>query len=82
ETGKTHQIRVQMAHVGAPIVGDLRYGDETSDAKLFGGAPPRLFLHAARITFKHPHTHAPLTINATVPQEFARIMAGKDKNAA
>jgi 23S rRNA pseudouridine955/2504/2580 synthase len=76
DTGKTHQIRVQMAHVGAPVVGDVRYGDAAADAKLFGGAPPRLFLHACRVSFRHPHTRKSLTIKAPVPQEFAEVIRG------
>jgi len=76
ETGRTHQIRVQMAHVGAPIVGDVRYGDGALDAKLSGGPPSRLFLHAYRISLQHPHTKKSLTIRAPVPEEFAGIMRG------
>ncbi|MBN1576618.1 MAG: RluA family pseudouridine synthase [Chitinispirillaceae bacterium] len=77
ETGKTHQIRVQMAHVGSPIVGDVRYGDGALDAKLPSGPPSRLFLHAHRLSLKHPQTQKPLTIKATVPKEFAGIMGGE-----
>jgi RluA family pseudouridine synthase len=74
ETGKTHQIRVQLAHVGSPIVGDVRYGDSALDAACAGGPPKRLFLHACRISLKHPQTHRPLTIKAALPEEFSRIM--------
>jgi RluA family pseudouridine synthase len=74
ETGKTHQIRVQMAHVGAPIVGDVRYGNPQLDAKLPRGASKRLYLHAYRISLKHPHTGKPLTIKAPLPGEFTEIM--------
>ncbi len=74
DTGKTHQIRVHMAHIGAPVVGDLRYGDCTADNKLFGGPPPRLFLHAYRISFRHPYTNRPITIKAPIPSEFSEIM--------
>jgi len=74
ETGKTHQIRVQMAHVGAPIVGDVRYGDEAKDAALFKGKHSRLYLHAHRLVFKHPHTRKSITIIAPVPAEFAALV--------
>jgi 23S rRNA pseudouridine955/2504/2580 synthase len=77
ETGKTHQIRVQMAHVGAPVVGDVRYGDAAADAKLFGGPAPRLFLHAFRVVLRHPHTGKPLTVKAPVPEVFTEIMSGR-----
>jgi len=75
ETGKTHQIRVQMAHVGAPIIGDVRYGDSQLDNRLFGGKhSPRLFLHAARLSFKHPDTKKSVTVKAPLPDEFLSIM--------
>jgi len=76
ETGKTHQIRVQMAHVGAPIVGDERYGDRTLDAAMLKGKTDRLYLHAFRLNFRHPHTGKNLTITAPVPNEFAAIVRG------
>ena len=54
-TGKTHQIRVQAAESGFPILGDT----------LYGGTPAtRVFLHAAEISFTHPATGAPVTFNA------------------
>ena len=77
ETGKTHQIRVQMAEVKAPIIGDVRYGREDADRKLFGGNPaPRLFLHAHRLSLRHPHTGKSLTIKAPVPEPFSRLISG------
>ncbi len=81
ETGKTHQIRVQMAHVGAPVVGDVRYGDPSLDAHLSNCTPHRLFLHAYRITFNHPHTRSPLTIKAPLPEEFTEVMRGRGGEA-
>ena len=75
ETGKTHQIRVHLAHIGAPIAGDVRYGDQAADKRVFGGRPPRLYLHAHRISFKHPHTRKNITIKAPVPEDFARLFS-------
>ena len=51
ETGRTHQIRVHLAHVGHPIAGDERYGDEEANAAAKKLGLPRLFLHAQSIAF-------------------------------
>lgn len=67
ETGRTHQVRVQLAAAGCPIVGDLQYG---------GPAALRMFLHAERIALSHPATGAPLTLLAPVPYEFRAWLAG------
>jgi RluA family pseudouridine synthase len=77
-TGRTHQIRVHMAHIGCPVVGDVRYGDPARDAALFkrGGVNKRLYLHANSISFSHPQTGKNLTLTAPVPEEFVRIMGG------
>jgi RluA family pseudouridine synthase len=72
-TGKTHQIRVHMSHLKAPIIGDDRYGDPRLDEKIFAsaGLPKRLYLHAHKLTFPHPKTGKPMTVTAPVPKEFA-----------
>ncbi len=63
ETGRTHQIRVQVAETGAAIAGDRMYG---------GAAAPRLMLHAARLEIRHPTSGEPLEIRAPVPAELER----------
>ncbi|MDG5814114.1 RluA family pseudouridine synthase [Chitinispirillales bacterium ANBcel5] len=75
-TGRTHQIRVQMSYLKAPVVGDVRYGDSTLDKVLFSQKtiPNRLYLHAHKLTFPHPHTKKTLRIEATIPEEFLRIL--------
>lgn len=70
ETGKTHQIRVHMAHVNAPIVGDDRYGSQELDATLPDTIKKRLYLHAYRISFKHPVKGKKIVLEAPLPQEF------------
>ncbi|MCU0608812.1 MAG: RluA family pseudouridine synthase [Chitinispirillaceae bacterium] len=75
DTGKTHQIRVHLAHCGAPIVGDVRYGDRAADRVLYARRPeirPRLFLHAHKIVLPDGNRRQ-LVIKAPVPDEFRRI---------
>jgi 23S rRNA pseudouridine1911/1915/1917 synthase len=66
ETGRTHQIRVHLKHIGKPILGDSIYGNETLNNKL--GAD-RQFLHAHRLSFRHPITSQLLNIEAPLPQD-------------
>jgi 23S rRNA pseudouridine955/2504/2580 synthase len=75
-TGRTHQIRVHMAHIGCPVVGDVRYGDQEKDRRLFskGGIVRRLYLHAGVISFIHPADGRRLTLTVPEPDEFAAIM--------
>ena len=63
ETGRTHQIRVHMAHIGHPLTGDFLYG--TEDPALI----PRPALHAAELAFNHPITGRPMAFTAPLPQD-------------
>jgi 23S rRNA pseudouridine955/2504/2580 synthase len=77
DTGKTHQIRIHLAHVGAPVVGDTRYGDAALDLALVSrraDAAHRLYLHAQKIEVPAPSGGKILTIRAPLPDEFKRIM--------
>lgn len=69
KTGRTHQIRVHLAHLGYPIAGDDKYGDFALNRKLVGEGLKRMFLHAWRIRFPHPVSGAPMTIEAPLPKE-------------
>ncbi|TWG85480.1 23S rRNA pseudouridine955/2504/2580 synthase [Cupriavidus gilardii J11] len=73
KTGRTHQIRVHLAQLGFPIVGDDKYGDfAVNKALARSGAKPgikRMFLHAHRLTFIHPASGEPLTVSAPLPAE-------------
>lgn len=60
-TGVRHQIRVHLAHAGHPVCGDSLYG---------GSAAPRLMLHAAALTLRHPIDGRPLSINSPPPGDF------------
>ncbi len=63
-TGRTHQIRVHMAAIGHPVVGDARYG--TADKRLGSG---RFFLHAFRLAFTHPRDGARLEFRSPLPDD-------------
>ncbi len=63
ETGRTHQIRVHMAAIGHPVVGDPQYGGR------LGYDLGRQFLHAARLTFSHPVTGEPLDVSSPLPED-------------
>ena len=64
-TGRTHQIRVHLAHAGYPIVGDEKYGDFALNREL----KQRLLLHAARLSFKHPVSGETLKFESPLPAE-------------
>jgi tRNA pseudouridine32 synthase/23S rRNA pseudouridine746 synthase len=69
-TGRRHQIRVHLYHIGHPILGDLRYGDRARQERF-----PRLMLHALDIAFALPSGER-VTIAAPVPRSFEDILAG------
>jgi RluA family pseudouridine synthase len=75
-TGKTHQIRIHLAHVKSPIVGDVRYGSADLDKPFFAHAniERRLYLHAMRIEVPHPKNGRVITIKAPMPEAFKRAM--------
>jgi 23S rRNA pseudouridine1911/1915/1917 synthase len=70
ETGRTHQIRVHLAAIGHPVVGDPTYGGVRS-----GIHPPRPFLHAARLEFSHPVTGEAMAFESKLPADLADIEA-------
>ena len=80
ETGRTHQIRVHLLHLGHPVVGDRTYAPERH--KGFGGPErawaaglakrvPRQFLHAAELRFTHPRTGEPMRFDSPLPPDLA-----------
>ena len=75
DTGRTHQIRVQLAHLGFPVAGDDKYGDFELNRRLARQGLKRMFLHAHRLAFDHPLTGAPVELSAPLPQELARFVA-------
>ena len=69
ETGRTHQIRVHMASIGHPLVGDVVYGSKKPFPGLAGQC-----LHAARLTFTHPTTGERMTVEAPLPDWFTNTL--------
>ncbi len=69
KTGRTHQIRVHLAHLGFPIAGDDKYGDFPRNKELMKRGLKRMFLHAHSIAFAHPLTNEPLCLTAPLPKE-------------
>ena len=74
-TGRTHQIRVHLAHAGHPIVGDTKYGDFTAN-KVFARAHgfARMFLHARELAFDHPASGERITLAAPLPADCATLV--------
>jgi 23S rRNA pseudouridine955/2504/2580 synthase len=76
ETGRTHQIRVHMAHIGHPILADRAYGDKSINSYLKRDlAINRQLLHAYSLAFIHPKTLKKIIIQAPYPKDFLQIMA-------
>lgn len=69
ETGRTHQIRVHLAAIGHPVLGDDRYGRPTSVM-----APGRLFLHAAVLAIDHPETGVRMSWRSPLPDDLAAVL--------
>jgi 23S rRNA pseudouridine955/2504/2580 synthase len=68
-TGRTHQIRVHLAHLKHPVLGDDKYGDYELNRKLRRAGLNRMFLHAARLAFDHPQTGAELVLESPLPPD-------------
>lgn len=68
ETGRTHQIRVHLAGIGHAVLGDHLYGRRDPLAV------PRLFLHAARLRFRHPVSGEPVEIDSPLPTDLRRVL--------
>lgn len=80
ETGRTHQIRVHMSHIGHPLVGDTVYGGgktqfEKANASLISGQA----LHAKILSFPHPKTKEIMTFECELPDEFKKLLERLEK---
>ncbi|MCL2080142.1 MAG: RluA family pseudouridine synthase [Oscillospiraceae bacterium] len=76
ETGRTHQIRAHMAHLGHPLLGDTVYGRKKNDMRLDGQC-----LHAGRLKFIHPATNDEIELTAALPEYFADILSKLEKES-
>jgi 23S rRNA pseudouridine1911/1915/1917 synthase len=65
-TGRTHQVRIHMMHLGTPVVGDSIYGKTKGK---------RLYLHSHTLGFIHPRTHKPQLFLSSIPESFKAILA-------
>lgn len=74
DTGRTHQIRAQLAALGHPLLGDPRYADEPARALARRLGLERLFLHAGALRFQHPVGGAPLAFDDPLPPELAATL--------
>ena len=74
ETGRTHQIRVHMAHIGHPILGDTVYGHKRCEL-----GQDSQCLHAGQLCFRHPRDGRPVLVFAELPQYFKEVIAKLEK---
>ena len=80
ETGRTHQIRVHLAHLGFPLCGDDKYGDFSLNRTLQKQGLGRMFLHAAKLALENPGTGSSLKLAAALPDELQAFLRRLDEN--
>jgi 23S rRNA pseudouridine955/2504/2580 synthase len=80
KTGRTHQIRVHLAHLGFPLAGDDKYGDFALNRELQKTGLKRMFLHSAKLALPHPITGEMLALESPLPAELESFVAKLDKN--
>ena len=73
-TGRTHQLRVQLAHLGFPILGDDKYGDFANNKALAKKGLKRMFLHSAETNLRHPVSGDKLKLIAPLPADLQKFM--------
>jgi 23S rRNA pseudouridine1911/1915/1917 synthase len=88
ETGRTHQIRVHLSHLGHPVVGDVTYGGGKRKARQIKseelqdvlGRVDRQLLHAEVLSFRHPRTNAPVAFTAPLAEDFSIVLKQLEAN--
>ena len=76
ETGRTHQIRVHLAHIGYPVIGDYIYSNGKNEFGIVGQC-----LHAKSLEFKHPITGKDMKLEAPLPEYFEKVLQELDTRA-
>jgi 23S rRNA pseudouridine955/2504/2580 synthase len=74
KTGRTHQIRVHLAHLGFPIAGDDKYGDFAANKQLAKQGLKRMFLHAASLEFRHPRSAEAVRVQVPLAPELESFL--------
>lgn len=77
-TGRTHQVRLHAAHIGAPVAGDDRYGDRAANRHLRGRGLKRMFLHATRLRLQPWPDRPPVEVEAPLPPELEAVLQNLD----
>ncbi|HNV88401.1 MAG TPA: RluA family pseudouridine synthase [Methylotenera sp.] len=80
-TGRTHQLRVQLAHLGFPIVGDDKYGDFALNKSLVKKGLKRMFLHSAETNLRHPVSGEKLRLVAPLPVELQKFIEKLERDS-
>ncbi len=78
ETGRTHQVRVHLTHLGYPLAGDDKYGDFAWNKALAREGLKRMFLHAHRLSFAHPDDGRAIAIESPLAADLAAFVARLD----
>ncbi|MCA1839884.1 MAG: RluA family pseudouridine synthase [Actinobacteria bacterium] len=78
ETGRTHQIRVHLSHIGHPVLGDRTYGGMSDDARALGLVRP--FLHASKLAFPHPDGGRTIEVEDPLPPDLQAALDAADLN--
>jgi 23S rRNA pseudouridine955/2504/2580 synthase len=82
KTGRTHQIRVHAAHIGHPLAGDVKYGDDDFNRLMKHFGLRRLFLHAHRIEFNDPAGDRLVSVTAPLCQDLQAVLDNLDHDTA
>lgn len=80
KTGRTHQIRVHLAHLGFPLAGDDKYGDFSLNRDLQKAGLKRMFLHAAKLNFRHPLDERNISLEAPLPKDLRDFLNRLESN--
>jgi 23S rRNA pseudouridine955/2504/2580 synthase len=82
KTGRTHQIRVHLAHLGFPVAGDDKYGDFALNKQLARQGLKHMFLHARKVVIAHPQSGATLVLEAPLPGDLLSFLSVLDAEDA